>query len=425
MAIEIIVTSKNRQAVRQLLSALPDASPSGIARMTLKELAEELEGAIDEKVTTEDAVRAALATDSTPPATAPQSPPPATPAAPMPPAPASAPAAVAAAGGDDVAATIAMLRKLLVGAVDESQVRKIALETMQSIPATPAMDAQLVADMIDKALKDVKAEPVYKGIAITIGESAPITVDGPTHPMLPDVVRAIGCKVAGRHINVWLAGPAGSGKSTLAKQAAKALGKRVLYTGAVSSKYDLIGFLPATGATESASLRTPLRDAYEHGGLFVWDDIDGSDPRALVSFLGLLDGHDGFHFPDKYVERHPDFACVATANTWGTGATAEYVGRAKLDGAFLGRFPARFMIDYNGPMEAQLSGTESAAFAGKVRAALASLGIKHAVTPRHSMALAALIASGMARKDAEGATIYAGLTADQTSQVRGIVGGGK
>jgi cobaltochelatase CobS len=50
--------------------------------------------------------------------------------------------------------------------------------------------------------------------------------------------------------------------------------------------------------------------------------------------------------------RHPDFYIIAAANTWGTGATAAYCGRNKLDDATLDRFVgAKIRVDYDAKIE--------------------------------------------------------------------------
>ena len=43
-------------------------------------------------------------------------------------------------------------------------------------------------------------------------------------------------------------------------------------------------------------------------------------------------------FADGMVKRHEDFILIATANTFGNGANAQYVGRNQLDSATLDRF---------------------------------------------------------------------------------------
>jgi MoxR-like ATPase len=178
--------------------------------------------------------------------------------------------------------------------------------------------------------------------------------------------------------------------------------------------------VPANGDMNSLTLQTPLRRAYQKGGVFSFDDVDGSDPKALTAFLGALDGQRNYMFPDGMVDRHPDFVCIASANTWGTGATAEYVGRNKVDAAFLSRFAARILIDYDEQLERDLVGAAGAKWAHYVqtlRKVVKTLGLKIPVTPRHTIDGHALLSGGMDAKTVKGLTVYAGLDDDTRNKL--------
>jgi MoxR-like ATPase len=216
----------------------------------------------------------------------------------------------------------------------------------------------------------------------------------------------------------------GSGKTHLGKQVADASGLAFYMTGAVKSPFQLLGFVPANFTGESSkdcpTLRTPLRMAYEHGGVFAWDEIDASDASALVAFNALLDGNDEYAFPDGMVKRHTDFVCIASANTWGTGATADFVGRTKLDGATLARFQ-RIAVGYDETLERDLVGpahAEWVQFVQAIRKAVEKEGIKVLVTPRHSLNGAALLAAGLPRSDVEQMTVFAGLDDSTVARLR-------
>lgn len=102
---------------------------------------------------------------------------------------------------------------------------------------------------------------------------------GVVHRKAKDLITILDCGE-----NVYLYGPAGSGKTTGAAQAAKALGLEFYFTGKLSDEYGLLGFKNATGET----VRTPFREAYEHGGLFLFDEYDGSNPNAVVAMNAAL-----------------------------------------------------------------------------------------------------------------------------------------
>src|SRR5579872_4468015 len=282
----------------------------------------------------------------------------------------------------------------------------------QAAPKTQAVDADAVRAIVADMLKT--HESGIRQIDIKIGEAVN-SVDGAQHAMFETLVKVASTKVQGRRLHTWLVGPSGSAKSYLSASAAKALGLTYYSTSAIQSKYDLIGFVSPTG--DEKTLRTPFRNAFENGGLFAWDDIDASDPRAFVAFNEAL-SNGRFPFPDKVVEQHADFVCVASANTWGNGATADYVGRNKIDSATLSRF-VRLEVDYDEKLEREIVGNhEWARFIQRIRQAVKAEGIKVLVTPRHTLQGVALLAAGLKREEVERFTVFAGLDTDTTARLR-------
>ncbi len=86
--------------------------------------------------------------------------------------------------------------------------------------------------------------------------------------------------------------------------------------------------------------------------------MDAADPNVLLLInAALANGHMALpNRPDNpYATRHPDFVCVAAANTVGTGADRLYAGRNKLDGATLDRFAiGKVYMDYDERVEENL-----------------------------------------------------------------------
>lgn len=275
---------------------------------------------------------------------------------------------------------------------------KFDIETLQQMMAVEIEKAQLKPRVIEIRFADGKIKKV----------------DGNKHRLFGKVLKIVTANdVSGWRQNAWLAGPSGSGKSILASQIAEALELEYYSTGAIQSKYDLIGFIPADGIKGDktpASLLTPFRIAFEFGGVFAFDDIDASEPKAFVAFNEALANH-RMAFPDKMVKQHPNFVCIASANTWGTGATADYVGRNKIDGATLTRF-VRVEIGYDEQLERDIVGAEGAEwakFVQKIRANVTRQGIKILITPRHTIQGHALLSAGIERADVEKMTVFAGL----------------
>ena len=153
-------------------------------------------------------------------------------------------------------------------------------------------------------------------------------------------------------IHIYLYGPAGTGKTQIAENAAIALGKKFacISVCAQSTKSDLLGFIDANGHY----IRTLFRDTFENGGVFLIDEIDNGNPNILaVLNSALANGYCAF--PDGMVKRSSDFTCIAAANTFGTGANRQYVGRNQLDAATLNRF-VQVEIGYDEALEVLLFG---------------------------------------------------------------------
>lgn len=146
-----------------------------------------------------------------------------------------------------------------------------------------------------------------------------------------------------------LVGSAGTGKNHLCKQVADFLGLEFYFANAVTQEHKLTGFIDANGVYHE----TQFYKAFTNGGVFMFDEIDASDPEVLVTFnASLANGY--MDFPTGRVYAHENFRVVAAANTFGTGASYEYTGRTQLDAATLDRF-APIYIDYDERIENALT----------------------------------------------------------------------
>jgi hypothetical protein len=222
---------------------------------------------------------------------------------------------------------------------------------------------------------------------------------GKQHSQLPTLINLVASKV-----NIYLVGPAGSGKTHAAEQCAIALNVPFHFTGAVASEFKLTGFKNAMGEYVS----TEFREAYENGGVFLFDEIDASYPQAVLAFNAAL-SNDFMDFPDKRVIRHKDFYCIAAANTYGQGADRQYVGRNQLDAASLDRF-AFLDWKYDTNLERELTiNDEWCDYVQKVRGVIEKNKIRHIVSPRASMSGAKLLALGIERDVVESTILWKGL----------------
>jgi SpoVK/Ycf46/Vps4 family AAA+-type ATPase len=257
--------------------------------------------------------------------------------------------------------------------------------------------------LVEEKLATLRAP---REIAVKVGEKPPVVV-GVQHKNFPLLIQYLS---AGVH--VWLAGPAGSGKTSAVEAAAKALGLTFYFNGAIDTEYKLSGFVDAQGRIVS----TAFRKAYTEGGVYLFDEVDASLPGATLAFnAALANGHCDFPGADKPVPMHSDFRCVAAGNTWGMGATFEYVGRNKLDAAFLNRFvslPWEYDPDFERELAVKLG--EALGFKGAIAwcnrvqtLRNKARGMKVVISPRATLFGIKLMAAGVNEEQTLEATIGA------------------
>lgn len=181
-------------------------------------------------------------------------------------------------------------------------------------------------------------------------------IKGVVHPVFDEVV-----ELAHARDNIFLPGPSGSGKSHLAKQVAEALDLRFgfISCSAGMSESQLLGrMVPAGKQGQFEFQTTQFLECYENGGLFLFDEMDAADSNVLLVInSALANGH--LSVPSRHdkpvATRHPDFVCIAAANTWGRGADRLYVGRNELDESTIDRFRMGTVpMDYDEKLERQL-----------------------------------------------------------------------
>jgi hypothetical protein len=278
------------------------------------------------------------------------------------------------------------------------------------------VDEQAVAAIVDRHIGDV-AERIKAAVERETRRVVLVTPEGQErdlgvqHKAFPDLLRAMNARDhAGNRLNLFLVGPAGSGKTQACENAAKALGMDFAFNGAIDTEYKLLGFTDAMGRVVSR----PFRRIFEQGGVYLYDEVDGSMPAALLALNAAL-ANGVCDFPDGPVRRHPDCIIVAAANTWGFGATSDYVGRNKLDAASRDRFT--FLAwDTDEALERKLApDTDWCAYVQKCRAIAATKGLKVIISPRATFKGAALLAQGFTREQVAQMTMFAGLSTEQVA----------
>jgi MoxR-like ATPase len=215
---------------------------------------------------------------------------------------------------------------------------------------------------------------------------------GMVHKTTPTLLRRIK-----NDINCYLVGPAGSGKTTGCEIAAEALGLKFYFmsVGPQITKSDILGYMSANGSY----VMTLFRQAYEFGGLFLFDEIDAGNGGVLTCMNAALAGKSA-SFPDKMVQRHPDFRCVAAGNTFGTGPDRVYVGRLELDGASIDRFN-QLEWGYDEALENAIVTSIDTDWSAKwlplvqaARKAVGQLNLRYVISPRASIGGVKLLADG-------------------------------
>ena len=285
--------------------------------------------------------------------------------------------------------------------------RTVTEETVETaVEAIATRMGALIPELVDQRVAQLS-----RVAEIKIGKAPPVKVDR-AHRMLEPVLTTV---VAGA--TPMLVGPAGSGKTTLAEQVAKLMKLNFYMEARVTSEYKLIGFLDATGKVA----RTQFREAYEKGGVFLFDEMDASDADALTAFNAAL-SNGLCAFPDKLVKRHEDFHAIAACNTFGRGADRQYVGRNQLDAATLDRFVV-LEVDYDEQLELEISGdADWCRRVQKVRHAVTVEKVRHVVSPRASIMGARMLAAGMDREAVEEACIWKGQDAASRARVAARMG---
>lgn len=213
-------------------------------------------------------------------------------------------------------------------------------------------------------------------------------------------------KIISAGVNVALVGPSQSGKTTAAINAAKVTGDgrfSVQSFSMATTKADIFGFIDATGGYKG----TPFFHAFKEGFPFIVDEFDCCNPGIATLFNAAI-SNKVVTFPHgETIVAGDGFRVIACMNTAGTGATAQYVGRNRLDAATLARF-VYLDVPYDDGLSASFAGVEKNSpdldvedgeimsaeecFERylKVRAGIEKAKLPHIITPRdvaHAVAL--------------------------------------
>lgn len=182
----------------------------------------------------------------------------------------------------------------------------------------------------------------------------------------------------------YLYGPTGTGKTHVCEQLAEDFGVRFTSNGTIYEPTDLVGYPTANGGY----VKTPFLMAYANGGLHLFDEIDRSNPGALVvvhsaianGFIDLVNG--------ERIYMHPDFLLVGAGNTLGKGYDSQYTAAQPLDKASRNRMtPIKFTYDEGIERRVAHEDAELIEFIHKFRASITKAEYDHDLSYREMSAL--------------------------------------
>lgn len=207
-----------------------------------------------------------------------------------------------------------------------------------------------------------------------------------------------------------------SGKTTIVEESAKVL-DLPFYSKSVSIQtgtHEFFGYYDANGNY----VPTLFRKAYEEGGIFLLDEFDAGNPNVLAA-LNQSVANNVCPFPDAMVPKHKDFIMVIAGNTFGTGATMEYVGRNKIDAATLDRF-VFLEIPYDNKFEMNLAkDKEWCKEVQAYRKRASDKGLKVVISPRATFYGEMLLLAGLSKEEVLKMTVFKGLTDSEIDLLRG------
>lgn len=284
--------------------------------------------------------------------------------------------------------------------VDVAKLAAAIASVLPTAPATPAIDEATIKQLIEKySISSADIQSMIKtataGLVqrhnITINKGAEVHIDGVLHHAFNDV-----SFWANNRQPVYLFGPAATGKNMLASQVAKAMKLNFYYCGCLQNKYELEGFVNAAGEYQE----TEFYKAFTQGGVFLFDEIDGTAAEVLIAFnAALANGY--YNFPKLgRITANENFVVLAAGNTAGRGASDAYNGRYQLDASTLDRF-VFIKMDYDEKIELANAGgnKQIVEFAHTLRNAIEKQNLTYTVSPRAIRRLAICTSADGAKLD--------------------------
>lgn len=149
--------------------------------------------------------------------------------------------------------------------------------------------------------------------------------------------------------NLWLVGSAGCGKSAMTRQVAKELGLPYLCIscGIGTSSTEFVGYKYPTRES------TKFAEYYSKPSIILLDEFTSLDP-AVAQICNAALANDEIETTTGTVYRDPNCIIIATSNTFGGGASRQYVANNQLDASTIDRFIGGIIeVNYSESFESQ------------------------------------------------------------------------
>jgi len=260
--------------------------------------------------------------------------------------------------------------------IDENRAYEIAAETVEAaanrfgggavvdLEALTASVAAAIEPALEASLRTLAQEyGIGRSVVVDPYGCTLRTLAETPHPALQDVLNALtDLRAAKQPLNVLLVGPAGTGKTTLARHLADAIGAPTYCAAechAETTARTFFGGLAVSGGADGWASSAWIAAYETHGAVVVIDEYDALDPSVGIGLNAALgNGHASIPGrPDAaggpVATRGSGTCAIATANTFGTGPDAQFVGRMQQDSAALDRW-AIVRVGYDDAREAAI-----------------------------------------------------------------------
>lgn len=226
--------------------------------------------------------------------------------------------------------------RLLVKDIEDGNIYNTSRRGTKLLSKTLSVEEQKVKQALEEALaKAEKERKLMQELGIKFSSS-----DTPTR-----IKRTIEAGIR----NLWLVGSAGCGKSVMTRQVAKELGLPYLCIscGIGTSSTEFLGYKYPTRES------TKFAEYYGKPSIILLDEFTSLDP-AVAQICNAALANDEIETTTGTVYRDPNCIIIATSNTFGGGASRQYVANNQLDASTIDRFIGGIIeVNYSESFESQ------------------------------------------------------------------------